>query len=213
MANEISRVTEVIQRDIFAKQLQEGACKLPESPFSLESSGMSSDDLMRVITAGMATSLVHTHSRIASLCGEGFYTIGPGGEELIGAVGLSSVLRPSDSMALHYRHVATQLVRQLEAGREMDAILLDRARGHCVSAQDPVTGGVHCAIGGGKHDFLVTSTLASQVSTRHVPSYNHLLLKLSVCTLSYSPAVNAAQTAHSSTQNTEQHTAAHSSTQ
>lgn len=31
-----------------------------------------------------------------------------------------------------------------------------------MSTLDPVTGGVHCAIGGGPYDFLVTSTLASQ---------------------------------------------------
>lgn len=42
-------------------------------------------------------------------------------------------------------------------------IALDRARGHVVSILDPVTGGNHCAIGGGPYDFLVTSTLASQV--------------------------------------------------
>lgn len=37
-------------------------------------------------------------------------------------------------------------------------------RGHryTVSSQDPVTGGVHCAIGGGDMDFMVSSTLASQ---------------------------------------------------
>lgn len=48
--------------------------------------------------------------------------------------------------------------------RTPDEILLDRARGHVVSALDPVSGGGHCCIGGGKYDFLVTSTLASQVS-------------------------------------------------
>jgi hypothetical protein len=47
--------------------------------------------------------------------------------------------------------------------RKPEEILLDRARGHVVSSLDPVTGGGHCCIGGGKYDFLVTSTLASQV--------------------------------------------------
>jgi len=72
------------------------------------------------------------------------------------------VLRDNDPMALHYRHTATQVARQLRAGRAMSDVLLDRARGHCVSSLDPVTGGAHCAIGGGPYDFLVTSTLASQ---------------------------------------------------
>ena len=80
------------------------------------------------------------------------------------AVGLS--LRSDDPMALHYRHLATQIARQLKAGRPLPDILLDRARGYTVSELDPVTGGGHCAIGGGAHDFIVTSTLASQVHER-----------------------------------------------
>ena len=39
---------------------------------------------------------------------------------------------------------------------------LPSARGYVCSSLDPVTGGVHCSLGGGPHDFLVTSTLASQ---------------------------------------------------
>ena len=49
--------------------------------------------------------------------------------------------------------------------------MVDRARGHVTSKLDPVTGGVHCAIGTAKGestnalgggDYVVTSTLASQ---------------------------------------------------
>eukprot|EP01061_Rhynchopus_euleeides_P020168 TRINITY_DN32905_c0_g1_i1.p1 TRINITY_DN32905_c0_g1~~TRINITY_DN32905_c0_g1_i1.p1 ORF type:complete len:771 (+),score=312.17 TRINITY_DN32905_c0_g1_i1:36-2315(+) len=65
-------------------------------------------------------------------------------------------------MALHYRHTAAQVARQLQAGKPLAEVLLDRARGHVVSSKDPVTGGHHCAIGGGPYDFLVSSTLASQ---------------------------------------------------
>jgi 2-oxoisovalerate dehydrogenase E1 component len=78
----------------------------------------------------------------------------------MGAIALA--VRDTDALALHYRHLAVQLVRQLKAGRSDAAILLDRARAHTVAASDPVTGGAHCAIGGGDYDFLVTSTLASQ---------------------------------------------------
>jgi hypothetical protein len=87
-------------------------------------------------------------------------------QELLGCIG--AVLRPTDAMALHYRHLAAQMVRQLRASqapgstRTVDDILLDRARGHTVSVLDPVSGGVHCCIGGGPYDFIVTSTLASQ---------------------------------------------------
>merc|ERR1719422_2912283 len=44
----------------------------------------------------------------------------------------------------------------------MDTILLNRARGFCVSSLDPVSNGNHCLLGGGENDFVVTSTLASQ---------------------------------------------------
>lgn len=109
----------------------------------------------------MATFLLHVESRIASLLGKGFYTIGPCGEELMGCVGLA--LRETDPMALHYRHVAASIARHLNCGtKTMDEILLDRARGYTCSSKDPVTGGAHCAIGGGPYDFVVTSTLASQ---------------------------------------------------
>jgi TPP-dependent pyruvate/acetoin dehydrogenase alpha subunit/pyruvate/2-oxoglutarate/acetoin dehydrogenase E1 component len=108
----------------------------------------------------MATFALHCESRIASLKGEGFYTIGPCGEELMGGVGLA--LRTNDMTALHYRHLATQLVRQIRNEDSMEQILLDRARAHVVSKNDPVTGGNHCSLGASSSDFLVTSTLASQ---------------------------------------------------
>ena len=78
----------------------------------------------------------------------------------MGAVGLN--LRKTDAIALHYRHLATAIVRQLESGTPLENIILDRARGYTVSTLDPVTGGRHCAIGGGEYDYIVTSTLASQ---------------------------------------------------
>jgi 2-oxoisovalerate dehydrogenase E1 component len=53
-------------------------------------------------------------------------------------------------------------MRQLRAGRTIEEIVLDRARGYTVSALDPVAGGRHCAIGGSPFDFYVTSTLSSQ---------------------------------------------------
>ena len=71
------------------------------------------------------------------------------------------------------RHLSVSILRQLRLGRKLDDIILDRARGYVVSKLDPVTGGVHCAIGsareqstndsvGGGGDYVVTSTLASQ---------------------------------------------------
>jgi 2-oxoisovalerate dehydrogenase E1 component len=120
----------------------------------------SSKNLSIVLDAALMTSLLHIESRAASIMGEGFYTIGPGGEELMGALGVTAHV--TDPMALHYRHLATQIARRLKEGQAAKDILLTRARGFCVSSLDPVTGGAHCALGGGPNDFLVTSTLASQ---------------------------------------------------
>jgi 2-oxoisovalerate dehydrogenase E1 component len=131
----------------------------------------------------MATFALHVEARRASALGEGFYTIGPCGEELLAAVGL--VLNETDPVALHYRHLATQIARHARplmmganglqeggkddgdgdaAARKLYPLYLDRARGYVVSSLDPVTGGAHCALGGGAHDHLVTSTLASQAT-------------------------------------------------
>lgn len=104
-----------------------------------------------------------SEARVASFVGKGFYTIGPCGEELLGTMALS--LKPQDATALHYRHVALSVNRQtMYDNRTLKDIALDRARGFAVSSLDPVTGGRHCSIGGNpQREFLVTSTLASQV--------------------------------------------------
>jgi 2-oxoisovalerate dehydrogenase E1 component len=124
------------------------------------------DKMIRIsLDAALATFCLHTESRIASMIGHGFYTIGPCGEEALASAGC--VIEDHDSVALHYRHLAINIARQLCQGVSLEQILLDRARGYTVSKNDPVTGGVHCSIGSkasrqGSGDFVVTSTLASQ---------------------------------------------------
>jgi len=130
----------------------------------------SRDDYLASLDASMATMALHVHARIAALVGEGFYTIGPCGEESLSTIG--SLLRPCDSSALHYRHTAISMARQWKARRVDESptvgssafreLLLGRARGYVVSKHDPVTGGVHCCIGGGENEYVVSSTLASQ---------------------------------------------------
>mmetsp|Transcript_1141 Transcript_1141/g.2241 ORF Transcript_1141/g.2241 Transcript_1141/m.2241 type:complete len:816 (-) Transcript_1141:200-2647(-) len=131
---------------------------------------LSSSQMLLTLDAAMATFHLHVESRIASLCGQGFYTIGPCGEEMLASIG--HALDPDvDAMALHYRHLSVSILRQLRLGRNLEDVVLDRARGHVISKLDPVTGGVHCAIGSargestnelGGGDYVVTSTLASQ---------------------------------------------------
>lgn len=113
-----------------------------------------------LVDATLSTFLLHVEARIASSRGQGFYTIGPCGEETLGAIGLC--LGESDASALHYRHVAAEVTRQLQSGVPLENILLDRARGYVCSTLDPVTGGKHCAIGGHEYSYMVTSTLSSQ---------------------------------------------------
>lgn len=113
-------------------------------------------EYLLALDAAMATFSLHVHARIASLVGKGFYTIGPCGEELLSASAFA--LEEEDTSALHYRHTGISIARQL-LKKPMDDVLLARARGYAVSKHDPVTGGVHCSIGGGPNEFLVTSTL------------------------------------------------------
>jgi Dehydrogenase E1 component len=144
------------------------------------------------IDAMLATFVLHSESRVAALIGQGFYTIGPCGEEGLAAAGWAlqdadytsangndTYYNHGDTIALHYRHLAINLLQQLRRGASLDTILLDRARGYTVSRLDPMTGGVHCAIGSPNKnavdttphlppqtlfagDYVVTSTLASQ---------------------------------------------------
>jgi len=63
-------------------------------------------------------------------------------------------------------------------GRSIEDLALARARGYTCSSLDPIGGGAHCLLGGGATDFLVTSTLASQVNfgvNFHPRSPNSLL--------------------------------------
>jgi len=191
----IERLPETVQQKRLVERLKAGDCPSPPVYFNtyaspprpmdqkveeltLETAGLSREDLLTSLDAAFATCCLHVESRIAALVGEGFYTIGPCGEELLAPVGLA--LRHDDPAALHYRHVAVAIARQLKSGKSMEEVLLDRARGYAVSTLDPVTSGRHCAIGGGTSDFIVTSTLASQCPPAvgralGIPLAHHLL--------------------------------------
>lgn len=160
--NEISQITEVKQREIFLNYLLTNPPKVisQEKIQQFQNSGMTLKELEQIVEAGLITFLLHVESRVASSVGQGFYTIGPCGEESLSAIGIH--LKDHDASALHYRHVAVNILRQLKQGRLTQEIILDRARGFTCSKLDPVTGGKHCAIGGTSYDYIVTSTLASQ---------------------------------------------------
>ena len=93
---EIAALSEVVEREHFEQLLRAGETALPASGLAAADVGINPDMLNVAIDAAFATNQIHTESRIASLLGQGFYTIGPCGEELLAAVGL--VLRGDDAM-------------------------------------------------------------------------------------------------------------------
>ena len=175
-AAEVKGLPEVIQAKRFLEQLKQGhpfhekqVKKWTSSPL-VATGHVSKEKVLTALDASFLTFFLHVESRIAALLGAGFYTIGPCGEELLSPIGIS--LKATDPMALHYRHLAVNLARQMamqtqdatEAVSEdvLQQIALGRARGYVVATSDPVCGGHHCALGGTPNDFIVTSTLASQ---------------------------------------------------
>ncbi|GMH98602.1 hypothetical protein TrVE_jg11933 [Triparma verrucosa] len=135
---------------------------IQSSPFELPAA-----TTVPLLQSIFTTFWLHYHSRVASLCGEGFYTIGPCGEENLSGAALA--LEEDDSVALHYRHLGISVLRGWRRRsdgkydqKSFEKVVLDRARGYTVSLSDPVTAGNHCALGGNPTDFIVTSTLASQ---------------------------------------------------
>eukprot|EP00943_MAST-04B_sp_MAST-4B-sp1_P008904 g8904.t1 len=159
--SDIEKLVEVQQFKQFQTELNTGQFHTTDNNHKpLLSTGLSKAQVLNIVDAGMLTFLLHVESRVASACGHGFYTIGPCGEEMLGAVG--EALNLEDAVALHYRHLSVNIVRSLRSGKSVKDTILDRARGYTVSSLDPVTGGGHCCLGGGENDFLVTSTLASQ---------------------------------------------------
>lgn len=160
---DIASLAEVIQRERMLNDLKSGKLDFNVTDQMIKNyfeAGFTEKTTKLLLDSTLSTFLLHVEARIASSRGKGFYTIGPCGEETLAAIGLS--LHPDDPSALHYRHVATEVTRQLGSGVPLQNVLLDRARGHTCSALDPVAGGRHCAIGGHNSSFMVTSTLSSQ---------------------------------------------------
>jgi len=141
---ETALLPEVIQREKFQRELVGGLEGMPVLQ-TTASAPMSAADLKLCMDAAFLTFHLHVESRVASSLGYGYYTIGPCGEELMSAVALA--LRPTDASALHYRHVAMSVARQMMAGEDEATIALNRARATTCSILDPITAGKHCAIG------------------------------------------------------------------
>lgn len=138
----------------------DGTLCTSQTAYSALKHALSPEQIRVILDASIATFHLHVESRVAALCGQGFYTIGPCGEEVLSSA--ACALQPQDTVALHYRHLGISISRSLLSGGNLQEIILNRARAYVVSKQDPVTGGVHCALGGSKNDYVVTSTLASQ---------------------------------------------------
>ena len=141
-ATTVAQLPEVVSSASFKDRL--AAAIDTTAPAAADVATLQAAPTALVLRAAMATTHLHTQSRIAAFEGYGFYTIGPCGEELLAALALN--LQPTDPMALHYRHLGALVARQLQRGGEIDAVLLDRARGYVTAASDPVTGGAHCSL-------------------------------------------------------------------
>jgi len=114
---DIAELAEMKQSNATIEHLQRAATLAQEAaPAPDPQSPLTRDQYLTCMTAAFTTQFLHTEARVASLLGQGFYTIGPCGEELLAAVGLA--LPQHDAMALHYRHLGTQIARQLAPGQE-----------------------------------------------------------------------------------------------
>jgi hypothetical protein len=133
----------VIKFKEWLKQQQSSSSRLPMS-YEKQVGDPSHEEWIMMCKASLATFLLHVNSRVFSSQGKAFYTIGPCGEEFAASFGL--LLEDNDSCALHYRHLASQISRQLKQGKNLEEIFLERARGYVCSKLDPVTGGRHCAL-------------------------------------------------------------------
>lgn len=107
---DISSIAEVKQREIFLSHLlkNDQSNVTSERIQRFHESGMSIPQLEQVVQAGLITFLLHVESRIASSLGQGFYTIGPCGEESLAAIALN--IKEHDASALHYRHVSLSVL-------------------------------------------------------------------------------------------------------
>ena len=118
-AKDLNRLLEVQQRIKFRERLlgatSTASRRTPISSTHVNTTGHQHHQFLKTVDAGLLTFLLHCEARIASSLGYGFYTIGPCGEELLGSI--AHHLRPTDSVALHYRHLATSITRQLIAGK------------------------------------------------------------------------------------------------
>ena len=110
-AEEISTFPEIVQRDIFLNDLNHGEPSMRPHATSSTTAPlqMSKQDLNTCLDAGLLTFALHIESRISSALGEGFYTIGPCGEEPLAGVALA--LRPDDSVAGKVWNTFCQLAR------------------------------------------------------------------------------------------------------
>jgi len=158
----INKLSEVVQNNRFLPNLQKNLHNFKISDNDYDFINKHKQTFLNSIKVAFATNIIHKNSRIFSSISEGFYTIGPCGEELLAVIGF--LLRPKDPTSLHYRHSAIQTAKQYDESNLND-LILNRARAYVCSSLDPVTGGVHCSIGGDpNYDFINTSTLASHTS-------------------------------------------------
>ena len=102
-----------------------GDVQFESVPLSMDSisCSLSEREWLQLFDSAVLAQCVHIQSRIASFEGKGFYTIGPCGEECLSPIGM--VLDGDDAVALHYRHLAVSLARNLKRQNYDGRRLLD----------------------------------------------------------------------------------------
>ncbi|MDQ7071542.1 MAG: thiamine pyrophosphate-dependent enzyme [Rhodobacterales bacterium] len=126
----------------------------------LEQSGLTSQALVDLFRAQVASRQLDRISRKLQAKGQGFYTIGSSGHE--GNAAIAAALRVTDPAFLHYRDAAFQIAR---AGQiDGQDPVSDMLHSFTASAGDPISGGRHKVLGSKALNIPPqTSTIASHL--------------------------------------------------
>lgn len=146
--------------DKFLKAVEQHTFPKAKSQTSLQTSGLSTTDLVDLFETQIMSRLLDLQSRKMQKQGQSFYTIGSAGHE--GNAAYAKAFRKDDMAFLHYRSGAFMLQRAKQAKGQTP--LYDMLLSFAASSEDPTSGGRHKVLGS-KSLFIPpqTSTIASHL--------------------------------------------------